>query len=113
MNLARQLRNYSSGHVAYHAALLTRFGDARGLWHLGLDVNRHLVRRTRDRLLGRISTPWSLVWAEVRGFVAGPLNVVRTIMHARRHGFARPLAPQDPWDAQFDVSRTNGGAHHG
>lgn len=111
--LARQLRNYSSGHVAYHAALLTRFGDVRGLWHLGLDVNRHLVRRTRDRLLGRITTPWSLVWAEVRGFFAGPFNVVRTIAHARRHGGARPLVPQEPWDARFDVSQVNRGARHG
>ncbi len=84
--LARQLYNYSKGHVAYHLRTWSAHRDGRALVRLGVELPGLFLKRAWWRVRGRSDYPWRLLRAEVAGTLAGPWALWRAIRRARRLG---------------------------
>ena len=84
--LARQLYNYSKGHVAYHLTTLFNDQDLRALIHLTLHLPRAHLGRAKRRLLGKTRYPLFLLLVEIAGNIAGPFSLWRSLRLTRRLG---------------------------
>ncbi|NAZ74004.1 glycosyltransferase [Kineococcus sp. T13] len=87
--LRRQVRAYSSGHVAYHLQVAARHGDVRGLGRVAVGVPRHLARRAVQVARGRDDYPADVLATEVRGLLEGPSAWWRSRRSAQEAG--RPV----------------------
>ncbi len=85
-DLQEQLRAYSTGHVAYQLTTLARDRDLRSLARIGYGLPRDHASRALRRLRGRSRYPLRLLWVEVRGNLAGPLALWRSLRRVRRLG---------------------------
>ncbi|MEP6934499.1 MAG: glycosyltransferase [Nitrospirota bacterium] len=84
--LARQLYNYSKGHVAYHLTTLFNDQDLRALIHLTLHLPRAHLGRAKRRLLGKTRYPLFLLLVEIAGNIAGPFSLWRSLRLTHRLG---------------------------
>jgi GT2 family glycosyltransferase len=89
-SLRRQIRAYSTGHVAYHLVTLMADGDRRALIRLLYSLPRHLVVRAVQRVRRHSDYPLSLIALEILGNLMGPIALWRSLMRVRRLG---PSAP--------------------
>ena len=85
-SLRRQIRAYSTGHVAYHLVTLMTDGDRRALVRLIYSLPRHLVVRAVQRLRRHSDYPLSLIALEILGNVMGPIALWRSLRRVRRLG---------------------------
>jgi O-antigen biosynthesis protein len=84
-SLRRQIRAYSTGHVAYHLVTLTD-GDRRALVRLLYSLPRHLVVRAVQRVRRHSDYPLSLIALEILGNLMGPIALWRSLRRVRRLG---------------------------
>lgn len=80
--LRHQIYAYAKGHAAYHWRCFWAYGDYRSLLHLLLHMPRWFRRNLKMGMNGRTKYPFSLVFLEIRGTIAGPW--VYTLAKARR-----------------------------
>jgi O-antigen biosynthesis protein len=83
-NLQKQIYNYSKGHVAYHLLTLFRDKDWRALWRLTVSLPYTHVWRVKERLMGCHDYPLSLIFTEMRGHLAGPGALLRSLWRVRK-----------------------------
>jgi glycosyltransferase involved in cell wall biosynthesis len=69
--LQQQLTAYSSGHVAHHLEVLSRYRDARGLHRVAVTLPLSLAVRWWRLLRGRDDYPAVLLMAETTGHLRG------------------------------------------
>lgn len=88
--LHSQLRNYSSGHVAYHLRTLISDGDIRALERLVnlAAAQGRRVAKTGARVLLKRQPKATLeqILVEISGNVAGPLALAKSVRNLRRQG---------------------------
>ncbi|NIZ91117.1 glycosyltransferase family 2 protein [Kineococcus rubinsiae] len=70
--LLRQMRAYSTGHVAYHLQVAARHGDLRGLGRVAVRLPQHYARRFAGLTWGNDDYPRDVLATEVAGVLAGP-----------------------------------------
>lgn len=85
-SLRRQIRAYSTGHVAYHLVTLLEDGDRRALVRLFYSLPRHLLVRAVQRIRRRSDYPLSLIALEILGNLMGPIALWRSLRRVRRLG---------------------------
>ena len=85
-SLRRQIRAYSTGHVAYHLVTLMTDGDRRALVRLLHSLPRHLVVRAVQRVRRHSDYPLSLIALEILGNLMGPIALWRSLRRVRRLG---------------------------
>jgi len=108
-----QIYNYSKGHVAYHLTTLLRDHDLRALkdltarlprWHarqLARYAKRRLLRRSSQRSLGLILT-------EIKGNLAGPWSLWRSLQRVKREGRSDPYIPVSERSSVGEKAKTIG-----
>lgn len=88
--LHSQLRNYSSGHVAYHLRTLISDGDVRALErlvNLAAAQGRRVAKTSAQVLLKRQpKATLEQVLVEISGNVTGPIALVKSVRNLRRLG---------------------------
>jgi GT2 family glycosyltransferase len=85
-SLRRQIRAYSTGHVAYHLVTLMTDGDRRAFVRLLYSLPRHLVVRAVQRVRRLSDYPLSLIALEILGSLMGPMALWRSLRRVRRLG---------------------------
>jgi glycosyltransferase involved in cell wall biosynthesis len=111
--LRRRIWDYSKGHVSYHLTTLFRDHDLRSLLTLGVHLPlwrvRQIARAAKTLLQGRRSEyPFSLIFIEIAGNLAGPMDYFRSLHHVRTDPSLQPrLSP-----AVQEKSGSNG-SHRG
>lgn len=103
--LERQVRAYSTGHVAYHLKILFAHRDFRALRRLLADLPLHDARSLWRVFRGRSAFPFSFVMAECLGHLAGPWALWKSTRRARRLGRSSPVVRQEVMDTDADASR--------
>src|SRR5688572_18516249 len=82
--LRKQIYAYAKGHAAYHWRCFWVYRDYRSLLHLLFHLPRWFRKNLRMGMAGKTKYPFSLVFLEVKGTIAGP--IVYTMAKARRLG---------------------------
>lgn len=100
--LRRQLRAYSTGHVAYHLTTLFNDGDLRALIRLGYELPKGYLWYIKQRLHSRYAYPLSLVWIEAISALAGPSALWRSRRRVRREGRSSTIVPRRLWPGAVD-----------
>jgi GT2 family glycosyltransferase len=85
-SLRKQIRAYSTGHVAYQLTTLTRERDRRAIVRLAYSLPRTYAQRAYARLRGRSGHSLSLIATEIAGNIAGPWALWRARRIVRRLG---------------------------
>lgn len=103
--LERQVRAYSTGHVAYHLRILFAHRDFRALRRLLADLPLHDARSLWRVFRGRSAFPFSFVMAECLGHLTGPWALWKSTRRVRRLGRSSPIVRQEVTDTGADASR--------
>jgi glycosyltransferase involved in cell wall biosynthesis len=95
--LQRQLYNYSKGHIAYHLTTLFRDQDFRALKHILLHLPKWRIKQITQYLRQRIRRrkthyPWSFIWLEIKGNLAGPWGLWQSYRRVKREGQSLPIS---------------------
>lgn len=98
-SLRRQIRAYSTGHVAYHLVTLLTDGDRRALVRLLYSLPRHLLVRAIQRVRRHSDYPLSLIALEIVGNLMGPVALWRSLRRVRRFGPSASAASRKGHDA--------------
>ncbi|MEA5448603.1 glycosyltransferase [Leptolyngbya sp. CCNP1308] len=91
--LERQLYGYSKGHVSYNLTTWLNHGDWRGLAQVLLGLPYAHYYRIKERLLKRSDYPFSLIWLEICGNLAGPWSLWRSRLRIQREGRSKAYIP--------------------
>ena len=91
--LRRQIYNYSKGHVAHNLTTWLRDGDWRGLAQVLLGLPYAHYYRIKAYLLKRSSYPFSLIWLEICGNLAGPWSLWRSRLRVQHEGSSDLFIP--------------------
>lgn len=89
--LERQIRAYSTGHVAYHLRILLAHRDLRALRRLLVDLPLHNLKSVWKIIRDRNYLPASITVAEIRGHLAGPWALWVSSRRVRQLGRSAPL----------------------
>jgi O-antigen biosynthesis protein len=89
--LKKQLYAYSKGHVSYNLTTWLRDKDWRGLVQILFYLPYYHLERIKDCLLGRSRYPFSLIWVEIKGNLAGPWSLWRSRRRVAKEGRSGPF----------------------
>jgi len=97
-SLHGQIYNYSKGHVAYHLTTLLRDRDPRAVKDLMVRLPRwqarQLARYAKRRLLRRRSQrSLGLILTEIKGNLAGPWSLWKSLQRVKREGRSDRYVP--------------------
>jgi len=84
--LQHQLYNYNKGVVSYHLRTLLSDGDRRALWQILWDLPKWHWQRLTRIVRGHYDYPLRLLWAEVKGNLAGPYAFFRAVKMRQQLG---------------------------
>lgn len=89
--LRKQIYSYAVGHAAYHTRCFLAYGDYRSLIQLVWHLPRWFARNLRRGINGKTKYPFSLVFLEIRGTVAGPVQyAAKKVARWWKRWFAKP-----------------------
>lgn len=91
--LRRQLYNYSKGGPSYHLTTWLKDGDWRGLGRVLLEIPGLFFWRIKARIRRWNDYPWSLLWLEFQGNLAGPWSLWQSHLRVQREGRSDPYIP--------------------
>jgi O-antigen biosynthesis protein len=98
--LKKQLYAYSKGHVSYNLTTWLRDRDWRGLVQILLYLPYYHLARIKDCLLGRSRYPFSLIWVEIKGNLAGPWSLWRSRRRVAKEGRSGPFVRPSPMSVE-------------
>lgn len=95
--LCRQIRGYSTGHVAYNLTTFLRDRDLRGLYHicyLPFWQAQQILRDTVAKSCGQqVDYPLSLRWLELWSYFMGPWLLLKSRRVVNARGRSQPYIP--------------------